>query len=126
MSPNRRKVPFRYRLLQPFICEFKIIRINNRVIALDKNAQVSIADVSKSGCRVISDLDLNTHSNQVDVKISLDIVNDPQPISIVGTVKWQSNKSNVNYYGIKFEEGDNDKVMTVLKSFAASNRIKLI
>jgi hypothetical protein len=126
MNPNRRKVPFRYRLLHPFACEFRIIRINNRVIGLNKNAKISIADVSKSGCKVISDLDLNTRSNHVEVKISLDINNDPQPVSIAGTVKWQSNESNLNYYGIKFEDNDNDKVMTILKSFAATNQIKLI
>jgi hypothetical protein len=125
MNSNRRKIPFRYKLHHPFECEFNITRINNRVIVLDKNAKVSIADVSKSGCKVISNLDLNTHSNHVEVKISLDL-NDPQPVSIAGTVKWQLNEANLNYYGIKFEESDNDKVMTVLKSFAAANQIKLI
>jgi hypothetical protein len=126
MIANRRKVPFRYRLLHSFECEFKITRINNRVIGLDKNAKVSIVDVSKSGCKVISDLDLNTHSNHIEVKISLDITNDPQPVTIAGTVKWQSNESKRNYYGIKFEDSDKDKAMTILKSFAATNLLKLI
>src|SRR5689334_13272659 len=101
MRINRRKVPFRYQLVKPYECLFKITRINNKPFDLDKPALVRLADVSKSGCKVISNLDLNSQSNQIEVELSLDIDNELQVISLDGTVKWQSNETELNYYGIK-------------------------
>jgi hypothetical protein len=128
MSANRRKAPFRYKLVKPIKCLFKITSINNRKININKNAEINLADVSKFGCKVSSELDLNTQSNLVELKITIDIKTQPEPISIAGTVRWQSNESDLNYYGIKFENTENDKdnIMSVLKTLASTHQIKLI
>jgi hypothetical protein len=128
MISNRRKAPFRYKLVNPYECLFKITRVNNKLVDLDKPAVVTLADVSKFGCKVISNLDLNTQTNQIEVELRLDIHHEPQSISLDGTVRWQSNESELNYYGIKFEDNELEriKIMSVLKTFASINLIKLI
>jgi hypothetical protein len=128
MNINRRKAPFRYRLVTPYLCFFKITSINNKKVNINKDAKITLANVSKFGCKIVSDLDLNTQTNLVEVKISLDLNDQPEPISITGTVRWQSHETNINYYGVKFENTDNDKesIMSVLKTLASTNQIKLI
>ncbi|QGQ95614.1 PilZ domain-containing protein [Paenibacillus psychroresistens] len=128
MNTNRRKTPFRYKLVEPFNCVFTITSINKKKININKDAEITLEDVSKFGCRITSDLNLNTQSNLVEVLISIDIINEPEPVSISGTVRWQSSELDLNYYGIKFEEPENEKdhIMSVLKTLAATNQIKMI
>jgi hypothetical protein len=128
MSLNRRKAPFRYKLVDQYECLFKITRINNKIIDLDKPAVVTLADVSKFGCKVITNLDLNTQTNQIEVELQLEIDHQPQSVSIDGAIRWQTSESNLNYYGIKFENNEQEqvKIMSVLQTFASINLIKLI
>lgn len=126
MITTRRKEPFRYSLEEPTECWIEIVSINDVPVA-SKMAPMRLIDISKSGCKVRTELDLRAENNCI--KAILHTKLNEEMYRIPGEIRWQRQlEYPFHYYGLLLNMSDEDKEkFTVeLRSLAASGKIKVM
>jgi hypothetical protein len=124
-TKSKRKEPFRYRFSSPTECTFEITRINETPVSA-KPAEAAIIDISKSGCKLYTKLNLNAMANRIQLLVNLII--DGQPKKFRGTVRWQMQTEQSYYYGVQLEliEAEKDRMLLEIRSLAVSHKIEVI
>ncbi|MFS0723950.1 hypothetical protein [Paenibacillus sp. 1P07SE] len=122
MDKSRRKEPFRYIFHTPEACTFQINRINNQPVD-SKRAQAEIINLSRSGCNMVSALNLGTAEHAVGLVLYAQF--NEEPWELHGVIRWQTLKDGLYCYGIQFETGDGfrERMNIELRQLAATNRI---
>jgi hypothetical protein len=110
MSKNRRQDPFRYLFTSPLHCEFHISEIDRKVVS-SKIAEAFLLDISKSGCRLATPLDLGSKSHDLKINITLPVDVQGETLTVPAVVRWQSGDESENVYGVSFEAGNNKELM---------------
>ncbi|MFD0675392.1 MULTISPECIES: PilZ domain-containing protein [unclassified Paenibacillus] len=122
---SKRKEPFRYMLTTPTECTFEIIQINGYPISA-KPAEAAIIDLSKSGCKLYTKLDLNAENNRIKLLVNLAI--DGQAMKYRGTIRWQKQTEHSFHYGIQLEliDSEIDQMLADIKALATHNKIEVV
>lgn len=106
MSNNQRKEPFRYTLKEPLALEIYILSVNG-VPAPAKPIPAELFDISRSGCQIALPLSLHAESNDVRIRMSLTLVEDP--IALEGTLRWDKKQESQWFYGVNLETKGDDQ-----------------
>jgi hypothetical protein len=122
MIKNVRKDPFRYQFTHDFSCLFKILEINEKQVST-KLAEATLLDVSKSGCKLATALDLNSVTNKMKLRVSFEV--EGMEFSVPGSVRWQSNTHPNCLYGINFELQDKQKeqILFAIRTLANNRHV---
>jgi len=122
---NNRKEPFRYMFSSRTECTFEITQINDNPVSA-KPAEAAIIDISKSGCKLYSKLNLKAEENRIQLIIHLIV--DKQIKHFKGTVRWQKQNEHSYYYGVKLEliESERDDILLDIRALAANKKIEVI
>jgi len=101
----RRQESFRYTFNNPVECLFKIIRIDD-VPTSSEFGQGEIIDISPSGLKMTTPLNLSPTLKKIEVEIHFDI--DDWTYQIPGVIQWQKKEllTNGYSYGIKLDSTD--------------------
>lgn len=115
----RRQESFRYTFNKPIDCLFKIIKVDDLPINTDFG-KGQIIDISPSGLKMMTLLNLTTSLKKIDVEVHFTI--DNSPYEVPGVIQWQKKEfSKGQYsYGIKLEinEETASKIVDGLKKHA--------
>ncbi|NOU97124.1 hypothetical protein GC093_28440 [Paenibacillus sp. LMG 31456] len=124
-TQTKRKEPFRYMLTSPTECTFEIVQINENPISA-KPAIAAIIDLSKSGCKLYTKLDLNANDNQIKLLVNLTL--DGQSMKYRGTIRWQKQTDDSFYYGIQLEliDSEKDQILADIRSLATHNKVEVV
>ncbi|MBU8906284.1 PilZ domain-containing protein [Desertibacillus haloalkaliphilus] len=112
----KREETFRYEFQPPLTCTFNIIKINGEEIESNQG-QGKIQDISPSGLKLMSMLDLQVTRNEIDVEVYFTMLSD---WVVRGRVVWQK-VANMNeyYYGIDLSTdiGESEDMINGLKEY---------
>ncbi|OBR64112.1 hypothetical protein A7K91_15955 [Paenibacillus oryzae] len=119
---NRRQTPFRYVFKEPIAFELRLLSIDG-VQTLSKPVKAILYNISKSGCCVWLPLLLPIEERQIEV--SLGLVLNEEPLTLVGELRWSLPDDEGNRYGIKLNipEEDHDILPRELRELAGHGRI---
>ncbi|MNJ33484.1 PilZ domain-containing protein [Paenibacillus fonticola] len=123
---TRRTEPFRYSMVTPLLCWIEIREINE-VAVNSKLAEVELIDISKSGCRIQTRLDLRASTHQIAATVHVRLNEDLHKFP--GSIRWQKEHENaVFHYGLSLELTDEMKecLNIELRSLAAARRIVVL
>ncbi|GAA0137853.1 hypothetical protein YSY43_46940 [Paenibacillus sp. YSY-4.3] len=123
---TRRTDPFRYSMTTPLPCWIEIREINN-VPVNSKLAEIELIDISKSGCRIQTKLDLRASTHQIEATVHVRLNEDLHKFP--GSILWQKEHENaVFHYGLSLELTDEMKesLNIELRSLAAARRIVVL
>lgn len=123
MINTRRTEPFRYSLNPPIAASLEIVSIDGQALPL-KPAQIELIDISKSGCRVRTELNLHASSHVIRVLLHVRLSDENRTFS--GEIRWQRELESPNHhYGLHLELNDEEKeaLNVELRGMAASRRI---
>lgn len=123
MINTRRTEPFRYSLNPPIAASLEIVSIDGQALPL-KPAQIELIDISKSGCRVRTELNLHASSHVIHVLLHVRLSGENRTFS--GEIRWQRELEPPNHhYGLHLELNDEEKeaLNVELRGMAASRRI---
>lgn len=123
---TRRADPFRYSMTTPLPCWIEIREINE-VTVHSKLAEVELIDISKSGCRIQTNLDLRADTNQIQATVHVRLNEDLHKFP--GKIQWQKESENsLFHYGLLLDMTDEMKesLNVELRSLAASRRIVVL
>lgn len=123
MTTTRRAEPFRYSLNPPIAASLEILSVDGQSLPL-KPAQIDLIDISKSGCRVRTEL--NLHASTHAMRILLHVRLNDEPRTYSGEIRWQEELEPPNHhYGLHLELTDEEKegLNVELRGMAASRRI---
>ncbi|WP_106768615.1 PilZ domain-containing protein [Paenibacillus faecalis] len=118
-----RKEPFRYSLTTPISCLLELIEFNGTSVK-SKPAEAELINLSKTGCKIRSSLNLHADTNQVMVKIHLPLTE--SPIVCPATIQWQRTDDSIRYeYGLKLHlpPSENERILIDLRTLAAERKI---
>ncbi|MBU9722389.1 MULTISPECIES: PilZ domain-containing protein [Bacillaceae] len=96
----KREETFRYEFGQPLDCVYRILRVNG-VSEETKHGNGKLFDISPTGIKLQSPLDLQSSKNEVDVELCFTLVAEH---TVTGKIVWQK-LANVGqyFYGIDLE-----------------------
>lgn len=120
---TRRTEPFRYTIKPPMSCWIEITSINEMPVN-SKLAEAELIDISKSGCRIGTPLDLHASDNAIGADMHIQL-SDTKYI-FPGHVRWQkAQEDGSNHYGLSLLLTDDEKeqINIELRSLAAARRI---
>ncbi|MCH1642723.1 PilZ domain-containing protein [Paenibacillus timonensis] len=123
MTTTRRAEPFRYSLNPPIAASLEILSIDGQALPC-KPAQIDLIDISKSGCRVRTELDLYASSHAI--RILLHVCLNEEIRTLPGEIRWQKELEPPNHhYGLLLELNDEEKetLNIELRGMAAARRI---
>lgn len=123
MITTRRTEPFRYSLNPPIQASLEIQSIDGQALPL-KPAQIDLIDISKSGCRVRTEL--NLHASSHNIRILLHVRLNDELRTFPGEIRWQAELEPPNHhYGLHLELTNEEKeeLNVELRGMAASRRI---
>lgn len=123
---TRRTEPFRYSMKTPLPCWIEIREIND-ITVTSKLAEVELLDISKSGCRIQSKLDLRASTHQIRATVHIRLNEDLHKFP--GSIRWQREYENsVFHYGLLLDLTDEMKesLNIELRTLAASQRIVVL
>ncbi|UHA60851.1 PilZ domain-containing protein [Metabacillus litoralis] len=98
-----RNDPFRYEFLKPLDCQFKIIEINNEKV-MSRTANAKIIDLSQSGMKMETELEIPDNNVQVLLQVSFVIVKEKYDMQCM--IIWSKSAGTTNQYGLKFNHND--------------------
>lgn len=122
---TRRAEPFRYSLTPPIPCWIQITQINGTQIT-SKLAEAKLINISKSGCRIESELDLHVTDNSIYAAIHIQLTEDL--CVYPGHIRWQrmfETSESHYHYGLALETNvqDKEKITVELRALAGSKRV---
>lgn len=120
----RRNEGFRYTFNEPIDCSFKIIKIDHKQIS-SEFGHGNIIDISPSGLKFITTLDLSPSRKEVEVEIHFSI--DGVPFVMPGVIIWQKKGYHNDFsYGVKLEASHEvaDQIIEQLKIHARNSLTK--
>jgi hypothetical protein len=119
---SKRKEPFRYLFKDRTECTFQILEINGKQISA-KPAIAAILDISKSGCKLHTNLNLNCPANHI--KLVVDLIVDERNLRFGGSVRWQMQVETSYTYGVQLEliESEKDNMLIEIRGLAAKKKI---
>lgn len=120
---TRRTEPFRYSLNPPIEASLEILSIDGLALPC-KPAQIDLIDISKSGCRVRTEL--NLHASSHAIRILLHVRLSEEIRTFPGEIRWQKELEPPNqHYGLHLELNDEEKeeLNIELRGMAAARRI---
>lgn len=123
MINTRRTEPFRYSLNPPITASLEILSVDGQALPL-KPAQVDLIDISKSGCRVRTKLNLHASTHTIHVLLHVRLSDEKRTFS--GEIRWQRElEPPKHHYGLLLELNDEEKeaLNVELRRMAASRRI---
>jgi hypothetical protein len=122
MHKNARKEPFRYQFTTDFACVFKILEINEKQVST-KLAEATMLDMSKSGCKLATPLNLNSVSNKLKLSVTFQV--EDREFSLPGFICWQNNSNSNCFYGIHFEiqEQGKQQILDVIRALASDKKV---
>lgn len=123
MTASRRKEPFRYSMNPPLDCRIEIIDIDG-ISFSGKSAQAELIDISKSGCRIRTELDLHITSHVIRAAVHVSFGEDN--FIFPGVIRWQEElEPSQFHYGFQLELSpeEKEKLNVELRKLAASRRI---
>ncbi|WP_138417575.1 PilZ domain-containing protein [Aquibacillus sediminis] len=127
----KRDEAFRYEFGTPIPCEIKIIKINEQRVD-SSEGDANIHDLSPSGLRIASDLDLLSDRNDVEIRIRFTLSDGPTELGnsedsdsqdeniVTGKIIWQKpHFSGEQFYGVELYNDDQtkDQIIDQLKHF---------
>ncbi|WP_178022559.1 PilZ domain-containing protein [uncultured Paenibacillus sp.] len=123
MTTTRRTEPFRYSLNPPILASLEILSIDGQALPC-KPVQIDLIDISKSGCRVRTEL--NLHASSHAIRILLHVRLSDELRTFPGEIRWQKELEPPNHhYGLYLELSDKEKetLNVELRGMAAARRI---
>jgi hypothetical protein len=121
---SRRKEPFRYLFSNRTECTFQIMEINGSPV--DANpAAAAILDISKSGCKLRTTLNLNVPTHRI--KLVVRLVAGDQTISFGGSLRWQQHAEESYLYGVQLEllESEKNDMLLAIRQLAVNKQIEV-
>ena len=117
----KRKEPFRYTFNPSLPCIFNIVEVDN-VPFESKNAEGNLIDISPSGAKLASKLDIPINQKNIKIKLSFKINSDM--IYAVGTLVWRKESQLGINYGVQFVNVSvlTDVIMEELKMYAKQKK----
>ncbi len=112
----KRKESFRFTFNPPPACIFNIVEVDN--MRLDsRNAEGILIDISPSGAKLASKLDIPIHHKKIKIKLSFKINEDT--IYANGILIWKKTTQLGNNYGVQFVNASDltDVIMEELKTY---------
>lgn len=120
---RKRKEPFRYTFTSPTECTFEIIRINGNPVS-SKPAEAALIDLSKSGCKLYTKLNLNATNNRIKLVVTLTV--DGELKKYRGTIRWQKQINDSFNYGVELFESEKERMFAEIKHLAALKKIAVL
>lgn len=120
---NHRKEPFRYVFYQPLPCLLELKELNGTPVN-SKPAEAELLNISKSGCKITSGLNLHADTNQVTVVLHLTLTE--TPIHCPAEIRWQRSDSSLRFeYGLRLNlpPAEKESVLVGLRTLAAERKI---
>ena len=120
---NLRKEPFRYLFTKPLSCLLELTEFNGNPV-VSKPAEALLVNLSKSGCKITSNLNLHADTNQVVVKLHLPLTD--SPIQCPAVICWQRNADATRYeYGLRLQlpPAEKERILVDLRTLAAERKI---
>lgn len=120
---TRRKEPFRYSITPPMICWLEIKEID-QVPLKSKLAEVDLINISKSGCRIRTGLNLYASAHEIQANIHMKLSEDLHIFN--GQVRWQKEVEPAVFdYGIslQLDVSEKETINAELRTLAGSRRI---
>lgn len=121
--PTRRAEPFRYSLTPPIPCWIQITQINGLQVT-SRLAEAKLINISKSGCRIESELNLHVTDNSIHAAVHIQLTEELYVYP--GRIRWQKEFESPHYhYGLALEtnEHDKEKITVELRALAGSKRV---
>jgi len=124
MFNNKRDDDFRYILNNPVDCYFEIISINGSVVS-STPVKASLMDLSNSGCKLLTAINLNAASNDVHIMIRLKLRE--ELLNLFGSIKWQLKSSSLYHYGVQFQmnAAEEKQIQYELRTLTALRKIRI-
>ncbi|WP_165971963.1 PilZ domain-containing protein [Paenibacillus piri] len=125
MMKSKRKEPFRYMFSSKTACTFEMTHINGKAVSA-KPAEAAIVDISKSGCKLYTNLNLNASDNRIQLIVNLAI--DGQIRQFPGSIRWQKQDGTSYYYGIQLDwtEAEKEQMLLDIRNLAVSRKIEVL
>lgn len=120
---TRRTEPFRYTMKPPMDCWIEITSINDMPVT-SKLAEAELIDISKSGCRIRTPLDL--HSADHTIGAAMHIQLSDEKYTFPGHVRWQKALGDgLFHYGLSLmlTKDEKERFNIELRTLAAARRI---
>lgn len=120
MRYNRNE-PFRYEFVEPIDCQFTIIEVNHEKVT-SSNANAKIIDLSQSGMKMETELDIPTNNVRVILEVTFVIVKEKYEIPC--EIIWSRLVGKEYQYGLKFDAQDEfaENVIKDMKVHAKHHR----
>ncbi|TYA11007.1 PilZ domain-containing protein [Paenibacillus faecis] len=120
---NRRTEPFRYSFNPPLDAWIEIVEINGSPLPT-KPAPIELVDISKSGCRIRTALNLRAFSH--NIRLLLHVRLNENSYAFTGEIRWQKElEPQIIHYGIclHLSDEEKEKLNVELRGMAAARRI---
>ncbi|MCD7036115.1 PilZ domain-containing protein [Metabacillus sp. GX 13764] len=110
--------PFRYEFARPLDMTFRIIEMNGKAVQT-KEGKARLADISPTGLKMVSSLDLPVEHNTLTGEMIVTITN--EPITLHGQFLWKKKFFREFVYGAKLEKNEaaSEKIIKELKNHAS-------
>lgn len=120
---SRRNEPFRYTFKPPMTCWIEIVSIDLKPVK-SKLAPAELIDISKSGCRIQTGLDLHAAAHSIGAAIHIQL--SEENFTFPGEVRWQHpHGAEYFHYGLSLQltTEEKEKINVELRGLAAARRI---
>ncbi|MEF2967988.1 PilZ domain-containing protein [Paenibacillus sp. M1] len=121
--PTKRKDPFRYTLKQPLSCRIEIKTIDQKPVS-SKPAEAELIDISKSGCRIRTNLNLQAENYRIEAAVHVQL--NENMLVFPGEILWQQQLADSFFhYGMQLELNAEEKenLNAELRLLAGAQRI---
>ncbi|GLI05405.1 hypothetical protein YDYSG_14350 [Paenibacillus tyrfis] len=123
MNHNKRSDAFRYSLNSPIVCYFEVTNINGNSTS-STPVKATLMDISNSGCKIVTPLNLNAASNKLQIILHVQL--QEELLKLNGSIRWQLQSTNALYhYGVKFmmNESERRHLLAGLRTLTALRKI---
>ncbi|RCX19825.1 PilZ domain-containing protein [Fontibacillus phaseoli] len=120
---SRRNEPFRYTINPPMDCWIEIKSIDFKPVS-SKLAEAELIDISKSGCRIKTQLNLHAENHSIGAAVHFQL--SEENYTFLGEIRWQKPYGSEFYhYGLSLQltSEEKEKINVELRSLAAARRI---
>ncbi|MCP3772305.1 PilZ domain-containing protein [Paenibacillus sp. MZ04-78.2] len=107
MYQNKRSDAFRFSLNTPLVCYFEVTNINGTSTS-STPVKATLMDISNSGCKIVTPLNLNAASNKLQIILHVQL--QEELLKLNGSIRWQLQSTNtLNHYGVNFIMNESEK-----------------
>lgn len=120
---SRRNEPFRYTINPPMTCWIEIKSIDLKPVN-SKLAEAELIDISKSGCRIQTGLNLHAAEHSIGAAVHFQL--SEESYTFPGEIRWQNPHGIESFhYGLSLQltVEEKEKINAELRALAAARRI---